>query len=234
MHNHIITAPSPRPAAQAMGAWSGHDSEHTLPASMLMRVLDETDHGSVVVDCSARVLHANHVARHELAQRHLIAQIDGVLVAFEDDATERLHGAVETAQRGHRSLITLDRDGRELSLAILPLSHPMESDDPLVLVQLSRLPPSDNLAITLFARNHELSPTEESVMVALCKGLEIPEIAKIHRVADSTIRSQIKSIREKTGSHSIRQLLQSLNALPPVAKTLKQGPVFKHNPADLT
>jgi DNA-binding NarL/FixJ family response regulator len=82
-----------------------------------------------------------------------------------------------------------------VSLAFLPLSHPLENDDPLVLVQLSRLPPSDNMALTMFARAQELSPTEESVMMALCKGWDIPDIAKSHRVAESTIRSQIKAIR---------------------------------------
>ena len=217
-----------------IGTWTPDGACTDLPASMLMRVLDETDHGSIVVDCSARILHANHVARYELGRGDLICQSGGMLLGFEEDASEKIHGAVEMAQRGHRSLLTIKRPERDVSLAFLPLSHPMENDDPLVLVQVSRLPPSDNLAINMFARSNELSPTEESVMLALCKGMDIPDIAKSHRVAESTIRSQIKSIREKTGNNSIRRLLQWLHSLPPVVKTLKASAVFKHNSADVT
>ncbi len=229
MQNDVSAVRREQPSVATLGGRVESEGGSCLPVDMLLRVLDESDHGSIVVDCSARVLHANQVARREMDRREVIAQFDGVLVAHEDGATERMHGAVEMAQRGHRSLMMLKREARDLSVVFLPLSHPMESDDPLVLVQLSRQPPSDNLAITLFARHCELSPTEESVMVALCKGLEIPDIALTHRVAESTIRSQIKSIREKTGSHSIRQLLQRLNSLPPVAKVPKTGPVFPHN-----
>lgn len=216
-----------------LGDWKPDNTKPDLPASMLMRVLDETDHGSIVVDCSARILHANHVARFELARGDLILQLGGVLVGVEEDASEKIHGAIEMAQRGRRSLLTIKRDHRDVSLAFLPLSHPLENDDPLVLVQLSRLPPSDNMALTMFARAQELSPTEESVMMALCKGWDIPDIAKSHRVAESTIRSQIKSIREKTGSNSIRRLLQWLHSLPPVVKALQSQSVFKHNAPEL-
>jgi DNA-binding NarL/FixJ family response regulator len=72
------------------------------------------------------------------------------------------------------------------------------------------------------------------VLLALCRGLDINEIAAENGVAVSTIRSQIKTLREKAGASSIRRLLQRINSLPPVVPALRIVTPVTHNPLGYT
>jgi DNA-binding CsgD family transcriptional regulator len=196
---------------------------------VLMRVFDEIDYGMLVIDAQGRILHANHLARHELASGRVIMSYGNSLLGSNAGFTGQIQQAMESSFRGQRRLLLMAQGDRELSLAFTPLSHPLESDTPSVLVLLSRQSPCDNLAVRMFARALNLSPSEESVLLGLCRGLDIPEIARQHGVAQSTVRSQIKTLREKAGSPSIRQLLHRVNSLPPVVPALRIITPMPHN-----
>lgn len=215
---------------------TGFDTSHGsgLDPAQLHRVLDEVDYGLMVVDAQGRLHHVNHLARHELASGRTLLAHDGVLIGATIDITAQIQAAMEQAQRGQRRLLLFTRGNRELSMAFVPLSHPLETDNPNVLILLSRQSTCDNLAVRMFARNQSLSPTEESVLISLCSGMEIPEIARQNRVAESTVRSQIKALREKTGCTSIRQLLLRVNALPPVVPALRVITPVAHNGGEFT
>ncbi len=198
----------------------------------LLRVLDEVDYGVLIIDAQGTILHANHLARHELASGRMLMSYGNSLLGSCAEFTSQMQKAMEAAFRGQRRLVLLNKGERELSLAFTPLSHPLEADTPTVLVMLSRQSTCDNLAVRMFARTIGLSPSEEAVLMGLCRGLEIPEIAAEHGVAPSTIRSQIKTLREKAGSPSIRRLLQRINSLPPVVPALRIVMPMPHNAAE--
>jgi DNA-binding CsgD family transcriptional regulator len=198
----------------------------------LLRVLDEVDYGVLIIDAQGTILHANHLARHELASGRMLVSYGNSLLGSSANFTAQIQNAMEAAFRGQRRLVLLNKGDRELSLAFTPLSHPLEADTPTVLVMLSRQSACDNLAVRMFARTIGLSPSEEAVLMGLCRGLEIPEIAAEHGVAPSTIRSQIKTLREKAGSPSIRRLLQRINSLPPVVPALRIVMPMPHNAAE--
>ena len=200
----------------------------------LLRVFDEIDYGMLLVDGQGRILHANHLARHELAQRQILRACSGSLVGSTTEHSERIQQALDAALRGQRRLLLMREGERDLSLAFTPLSHPLEDDAPTVLVMLSRQNACDNLAVRMYARALGLSPTEETVLLALCRGLEIPDIARENGVAVSTVRSQIKTLREKAGAPSVRRLLQRVNSLPPVVPALRIVTPVTHNPAGST
>lgn len=200
-----------------------------LEQTLLLRVMDEIDYGVLVIDGHGRLRHANHLARHELASGRLIVCHGNVLLGTTTEYTEMIQTAMEQALRGQRKLLLLEKDDKELSMAFIPLSHPLESDAPSVLVLLSRQSACENLAVRMYARAQHLSPSEESVMMGLCRGLSIPDIAQNHGVAQSTVRSQIKALREKTGCSSIRKLLQRVNSLPPVVPALRIISPVSHN-----
>lgn len=200
-----------------------------LEQSLLLRVMDEIDYGVLVIDAQGRLRHANHLARHEVASNRILMSHGGMLLGVTTELTEQIQLALEHALRGQRRLLLLKDQGRELSLAFIPLSHPLEADAPTVLVLLSRQSACDNLAVRMYARSQNLSPSEEAVMMALCRGLSIPDIAQEHGVAQSTVRSQIKALREKTGSASIRHLLQRINSLPPMVPALRVISPVSHN-----
>ncbi|MFM6985064.1 MAG: helix-turn-helix transcriptional regulator [Hydrogenophaga sp.] len=189
--------------------------------AFLLRVIDEIDYGLLVLNEQGRLLHTNHLARSELASRCLIDAREGTLLGANAGHSEKIQFALEQALRGHRRLLLLRERGRELSMAFIPLTASRQDEVPGVLVLLSRQSTSDSLSVRLYARAHGLSSTEEAVMMWLCRGLSIPDIAREHGVAPSTVRSQIKSLREKTGSSSIRALLQKINSLPPIVPALR-------------
>ncbi|WP_374413060.1 helix-turn-helix transcriptional regulator [Hydrogenophaga sp.] len=211
---------------QAEPPSQSHDG---LSQSLLLRVLDEVDYGLLVIGARGRVRHANHLARHELAAARVIMTHGGALLGRSTDLTMQIQSGLEQALRGQRRLLLLRHGQEELSMALVPLSHPLEFDAGGVLVLLSRKNAGDHLALRMYARMQNLSPSEEAVLLALCKGASIPEIAKEHKVAESTVRSQIKALREKTGCGSIRALMQRVHSLPPVVPALRAISAMSHN-----
>lgn len=199
--------------------------------AMLLRMLDEIDYGVLVMDERGRIQHTNHLARHELASARLVVSRGSGLQGNIPEHTALIQQGLELALKGQRKLVLLEEGDHELSLAFIPLSHPLESETPTVLVLMQRQSTCDNLAVRMFARSKGLSPSEESVMIGLCRGLGVPDIAREHGVAESTVRSQVKSLREKTGCCSIRKLMQRVNSLPPVVPALRIITPMAHNPA---
>lgn len=208
------------------------NAQQPMGREHLLRALDEIDYGMLIIDAQGTILHANHLARHEMASSRMLLSYGNNLLGSTAEFTAQMQTAMEAAFRGQRRLVLLHKGDRELSLAFTPLSHPLEADPPTVLVMLSRQGTCDNLAVRMFARTIGLSPSEEAVLMGLCRGLEIPEIAAEHGVAPSTIRSQIKTLREKAGSPSIRRLLQRINSLPPVVPALRIVMPMPHNSTD--
>jgi len=213
-------------------AHAGQQPEPEMDLGFMLRVLDEIDYGILIVDARGHILHSNHLARHELRNGKIIVSHSHMLMGCSTELTEQLELAVAQGCRGQRSLVLLHTAERELSAAFIPLSHPLENDVPSVLMLLSRQNTCDNLAVRMFARAHGLSHSEEAVMIGLCRGLAVPEIAQENGVAPSTVRSQVKSLREKTASTSIRQLMRRINSLPPVVPALRIIPPMRHNMRD--
>lgn len=229
---------------QATGTvWNDGGGDAALPSGarpqvgphVLLRVLDEIDYGLLVIDAQGRILHANHLARHELASGRVIMAYGNGLLGSKASFTAQIQQAMEAAFRGQRRLLLMMQDDNlALSLAFTPLSHPLETDTPSVLVLLSRQSTCDNLAVRMFARTLNLSPSEEAVLMGLCRGLDVPEIARQHGVAQSTVRSQIKTLREKARAPSIRSLLQRINTLPPVVPALRIITPMPHNATEFS
>ena len=80
----------------------------------------------------------------------------------------------------------------------------------------------DTTTITLFARERGLTGTEGQVLALVCKGLRPSQIASNHGVQVCTVRSQLRSIRQKTASDSVRELVEKVSVLPPMARHLPQ------------
>ncbi|MEZ5702620.1 MAG: LuxR C-terminal-related transcriptional regulator [Burkholderiaceae bacterium] len=200
-----------------------------MDAGLLMRMMDEIDHGMLVIDDQCRLRHANHLARHALATGRFIACHGQTLMGTSAEFTQQIDQALKLGLKGHRQLVSLKVADAELTLAFVPLSHSLETDTPSVLVLLSRQNACENLAVRMYARAHQLSNSEEQVLIGLCKGYTIPEIAEAHGVAPSTIRTQVKALRHKTGCNSIRMIMLRVNSLPPMVSALRTITPMEHN-----
>ena len=199
--------------------------------------LAEIDYGVLLLDESGHVVHANPAAHAELRNDHPLQLIDGQLRSHDPRNAPVLQAAIDGAsRRGLRKLVGLHTPTEErINLSVVPLcGYEPESDargqaQPprhAVLLMLGKRRIGGQLAIESFARLHGLSSGETRVLLALGNGVQPTELARQHGVAIATVRTQIGSIRAKTGAASIRSLLNQLATLPPLLGILhrEQGP----------
>lgn len=209
-------------AAQRMLEGQGPSSSSQPHAHFAWRVLDEIDYGLILVSPGGQVQHANHLARRELACARFLRVHDGEIAAMGGDQSEELQRGIRGAAQGRRQMVNLRAGGQALPVACIPLLSPLEAVPTSVLLMLGRQVGTQNLAMAFFARNHGLTPAEESVLKGLCQGLGVKEIAAVHRVSEFTVRTQVRALRDKTQSGSIRLLVQRVAALPPLVPSVLQ------------
>jgi len=206
-------APPPTAARPSVPSTGGHP-----PATeFAWRVLEEIDYGLILLGPTGVLQHANHIAQRELARGRFLRPDGSGVVTPTALQTDAFRQAVGAASHGRRQMLTLRHGDDTLPVACVPLSGQADAARPSpVLVMLARQPDTRNLALSFFARSHGLTPTEEAVLKALCDGLDVRDIATAHGVTEYTVRTQVRSLRDKTGAGSMRLLVQRVAALPPV------------------
>ncbi|MEP6739629.1 MAG: LuxR C-terminal-related transcriptional regulator [Caldimonas sp.] len=200
-------------------------------AVALVRMLDEIDYGMLLVTASGTLRYANQLALRSLSDDAALRTSGGRVCAAREVDQAALRSALADAAAGRRGLLNLDSPRAALSIAVLPLAGGSlgadgEDDEPLVLLVLGRQPIYETLTLHFFARSQKLTAAESTVLHGLCAGQSPDEIAKRVGVAISTIRTQIGSIRAKTGATSIRALTSRVAALPPITPTLKYASAY--------
>jgi DNA-binding CsgD family transcriptional regulator len=209
-----------------------------LSVMALTTVLDEIDYGLMVVDLpGGRLRHANRQAQEECRRHGTLDLSEGFVVVPDVAGHRTLLGALGQAQQGRRTLLSL-RSHPELAqadaslradtaatgsvtVAVVPL--PREGEQLQALLVFGKRPGADALSVGFFARLHGLTPTEDTVLLSLCRGMKPTDIADEHGVAISTVRTHVNSIRLKTGTGSIRDLVHKVATLPPMASALRAG-----------
>jgi DNA-binding CsgD family transcriptional regulator len=199
----------PAPAAPAAPV-------RALESAFAWRVLEEIDYGMLLVTPGGDLQHANHLARKELERERFMRIQNDHLVGQTPWQTEELTRGIQSAAIGRRQLIVLRHEQEQLHVACVPLFHAFDEGRGAVLLMLGRQAGTQNLSVTFFSRSHSLTPTEEAVLKSLCDGLDVHEIAAAKGVSEYTVRTHVRSLRDKTGINSIRGLIQRVAALPPV------------------
>jgi DNA-binding CsgD family transcriptional regulator len=193
------------------------DAEPDSTAALLTLLVDELAHGVLVVTAQGRILHANQTARRELEHAAVLGADRGELKVLMPADAKAFQNAMAKAVAGKRSLIRLATEGVAFTLAVVPLQRlPGIPCERMALV-LSRLGVSESGVFGAFARSHGLTQTEEQVLAFLCRCLSTPEIAVQMKVAVSTIRSHVRSLCAKTASSGVRELVNRVAILPPIA-----------------
>jgi DNA-binding CsgD family transcriptional regulator len=208
--------PTPASPVRALG--------QATSSALLARVLDEIDYGMLVVTAGGGLRYANQLARHELQGEGPLGLAHGQLQAHQPADQNQLHMALADAVRGRRRLITLGQNGGSLSVAVLPM--PGDGDDhgeSLALLTFGKRTPCETLTVDFYARSQGLTGAEARVLQALCNGAKPKEIAADGNVAISTVRSHICSIRVKTQTANIRELVDRVSRLPPMTSAVKAG-----------
>ncbi len=201
-----------------IGAYRGPERRTGAPpiARWLSLMLDEIDYGMLLLGEGAELVHVNHAARAELDAGHPLQLLGRQLRARHPQDVARLHDALAGAsQRSLRRLLALGEGEHRANIAVIPLAGQA------VLVVLGKRHLSERISVQCFARLHALTPAETRVLESLCEGLDPREIAELNDVGLATVRTQITSIRGKTGAENIRALTRQVAVLPPMVSTLR-------------
>jgi DNA-binding CsgD family transcriptional regulator len=196
----------------------------TAPQLRLAQLLDTLDHGVLLTDPDGLVAYLNKAAQRDLDASHPL-QIDGLQLGTRAprDLPLLREALANAAQRGLRRLVQLGHGMHRTSVAVVPL-QPVGHDSVYgVALLLSRRQMCEELTVDWFARAHGLTLAETVVIKGLCADLTPQQIAQRQGVGLSTVRTQIGSIRLKTGAGSIRALLRQIALLPPLVSALQGG-----------
>jgi DNA-binding CsgD family transcriptional regulator len=190
-------------------------------ARWLALMLDEMDHGLILVNAAGELRHANQRARQELARGDCMLLAQGRVQSNRCEEQASFTQALFDASRGRRCLLSLGQTGSALPVAVVPMPAEHDGDEPLALLTLGKRHSCETLTVDFFARKQGLTGAEANVLQALCSGLRPKEVARQFGVAVSTVRSQISSIRTKTQTASIQDLVNRVAVLPPITPAMK-------------
>jgi len=208
---------------------------------LLRLALNQMDYGLVVVEAdSAKLQFANalgHDALREIPDsahgrrcRTGLLLSNGRVTAHRAADCEQLRRTLERTRSGLRGFLNLGEGGQTSAVAVLPLAGqpvsppiwprygPGASTASYALLVFSKLQLCDDSTMALFARERGLTSAEGQVLAQVCNGLRPSQIANNHGVQISTVRTQLRSIRMKTCSETIRDLVQKVSVLPPMAR----------------
>ena len=196
---------------------SGVDAATDNQPDLMALLIDELAHGVLVIDAKGRIFHANPAARRELARGFILNASHGELKVVSSTDAAALQLALGKAVDGKRSLLKLTGSGADVALAVMPLNWQAGAPCERMALFLSRPAVCDSGVFGSFARGHGLTHTEEQVLASLCRCLSTPEIARQMKVAVSTVRSHVRSLCIKTASSGVRELVNRVAILPPIA-----------------
>ncbi len=123
----------------------------------------------------------------------------------------------EAAGKSHA---TTDSDDDEYDYVDASAKDTTAPESSLALLVFAKQQMCDTTMVTLFARESGLTSAEGQVLAQVCKGLRPAQIATHQGVQVSTVRTQLRAIRHKTASDSMRELVRKVSTLPPLARYL--------------
>jgi DNA-binding CsgD family transcriptional regulator len=193
----------------------------TAQNALLMRVLDEIDYGLLLVAPDGSLRYGNQLGLREVLDSGALHLVQGRVQARSNADQTALHAALADARRGLRRLFSASHEGAPVNVAIVPVGDGDTGGEPLALLVFGKRQANETLTVDFYARTHGLTSAELSVLKSMCAGLKPKEIARRQGVAISTVRSHICSIRIKTQTGSIRDLLGRVAVLPPITPAVK-------------
>ncbi len=189
--------------------------------ALLSLLMDEFSLGVVIMVRSGRIEYINRAARTELDDARVLtqslqAEVPTLHAAHNPRVQAQLDDALALAAAGRRSLVSLHSDDGPLDVVVVPFHGQPGAAEPLYALYFVRTNLCASPMLSLFARNHRLTQTEQTVLAALCRGRTMPEIAAQMGVAISTVRTHVRNLCTKTGANGMRELVYQVAVLPPV------------------
>jgi DNA-binding CsgD family transcriptional regulator len=189
--------------------------DRAAPADLLHRLVDALDVGVLVLAPCGRVHWANRPARDALAADDKLRVEDGRLALHGPQQQRALMRALADAAAGTPRMLCLGGGVPTTKLALSPWRTDADGTT-LLLGTLQTGERTDWPALDAYARERRLTAGEADVLQMLVLGDRPPQIAARRGSSEGTVRSQIKTLLEKTGTHSMRELVVEVLHLPPM------------------
>ena len=174
--------------------------------------LDGLSAGMYLVDAAGRLIHANAAGHALLGASDILSSVGGRLVASDAHIDRALRDVFAAAGQGDAALGTkgiavplTGKDGERYIAHALPLTSGARRRAGVV----------DTAAAALFVRKatlavpsapqaigsaFKLTPTELRVLLAIVEVGGVPEVATAFGIADTTVRTHVTRLFEKTGT----------------------------------
>jgi DNA-binding CsgD family transcriptional regulator len=192
----------------------------TAQAATFADALDGLSAGMVFVDSGGRITHANAAGRAMIADGGFLHASFGRLVASDPDVNRALRDIFLAAANGDAAigdsgvavpLVALD--GERYVAHVLPLSSGARRGAGVnyaaaaaLFVQkaslATRSPPE------VIAKTYRLTPMELRVLLAIVEIGGVPQVAETLGIAESTVKTHLKRLYEKTGARRQADLVK--------------------------
>src|SRR5665213_259412 len=184
----------------------------TAQAATFADALDGLSAGMFFVDSGGRITHANAAGRAMIADRDVLRASLGRLVANHPDDNRTLQDIFLAAATGDAAIgirgvavPLVARDGERYVAHILPLSSGARRSAgvdhaaaAVLFVQkvalATRSPPE------AIAKTYRLTAMEVRVLLAIVEIGGVPDVAETLGIGESTVKTHLKSLYEKTGA----------------------------------
>jgi DNA-binding CsgD family transcriptional regulator len=171
-------------------------------------ILDHLSIPILLVDRNANVDYANLTARSLVADGVSLTIVDHIFGGRHRDGAASLRAAiVDTCVNGVGHAIVMEKGPSKPIVAVtMPFAGSRPLDNRALVMLRSGIGPSDVLLSSL-RELFKLSSSEAEIAVALGGGADINEVARERGVKRNTLRSQLASIMERTGTHRQAELV---------------------------
>lgn len=194
-------------------------------AQLGTQAMDAMELGVMAVGVAGRLFHANRRAEAFLRSGDTLKLKAGVLTAVADADGRRLQSALAEAGATRRSqsvYLAAPKSSSDLgcSVTIMPLPHGSSLSQVLdraeLLVLVSHRGRRRTLTIRQLEQLFSLTPAEARLAKAVTAGVSLDAYAQSNDVGITTVKSQLRSVFSKTGTHRQAELTQLLVCIPSV------------------
>lgn len=187
-------------------------------ARMMQAAVETVTPPLLLLDKQGMVVFANDKAQEFLETNDMLRMEGGRLkVKFGQQA--KLDALLEGHQAGETLFgIVRPSDKRNIWLIRIPVqleeNAPPDARRPTIALMIHDPGTTDKIDMEGFAKVHDLTPAEARVMNLLLEHAQLPPIAQELGVSLHTVRSQLRTIREKTGARRQAELVRMLMSWP--------------------
>lgn len=186
---------------------SWHLLEAQREESFLAAILDHLAIPILIADRNAVVEYANQTAQGVAGGE--TSAIDDILQGPSKDNASRLRAVItDTCVHGVGHAITMGQEQPRSIVAItIPFQGEPASGDGRAMVLLCNGVELSDVLLGSLRELFKLSTAQAEIAIALGSGANINEVARERGVKRNTLRSQLASIMERTGTHRQAELV---------------------------